>query len=83
MHDLTEIPAEDFPLHWNEYSRLMDELQDAGKGFLALGQKGWPDAKEIDAQLMKARHQLYIAWNMIAESERKLKASMRPQNSGR
>ena len=74
MSNLLDIPTEEFPLNWNRYSRLMDEIQDAARGFAELGDKGWPRGREIDGLLMKTHHSLWEAWNVIAASERELRA---------
>lgn len=73
MHELLSIPAENFPLHWDRYSRLMDEIQEAARGFAELGDRGWPRGREIDGMLMKLHHDLWEVWNVVTSSERELR----------
>lgn len=72
--DLVRIPTDEFPLNWKRYNRLMDEVQDAARGFAYLDSHGWPSAREIDSRLMELHHGLWQIWNLIQESERALLA---------
>lgn len=74
MKDLINMPTEEFPLNWEKYHRLMDEIQDAARGFVDLGYRGWPRGKEIDSRLMNIHHSLWQVWNLIQETERELLA---------
>lgn len=72
MKDLINMPTEDFPLNWKKYSRLMDEIQNAARGFVDLDDLGWPRGKEIDSRLMDIHHALWQVWNLVQETEREL-----------
>ncbi|WCA70472.1 hypothetical protein G6L97_13705 [Agrobacterium tumefaciens] len=40
MNDITQIPTEQFPLNYQRYNRLMDEIRDAARGFERMGIMG-------------------------------------------
>ncbi|MBY3589475.1 hypothetical protein HJA87_06200 [Rhizobium bangladeshense] len=73
MLDITKIPTEEFPLNWERYNRLMDELRDAARGFARLGELGWPGGRDFDRRLMEIWSQLHSVWDDIQETERRLR----------
>jgi hypothetical protein len=74
VNNLINMSTEQFPLNWDRYNRLMNEIQTAAYGFVDLDDLGWPRGREIDAQLMRAHHALWEAWNLIQETECELRA---------
>jgi len=60
---LRDLPADKFPLRFEEYSNLYDRLREAASGFANLGYPAL--AEEVDA----TRAQLHKAWNAIRDTE--------------
>jgi hypothetical protein len=61
---LRDLPRERFPLHWDTYSRIYDELIEAGRRFYDLG---YPDLATYAEQTLAA---LKETWNAIVAAER-------------
>ncbi|WP_418137967.1 hypothetical protein [Agrobacterium sp. El2ro-1b] len=74
MTDITNIPTAEFPLNFERYNRLMDEIRDAARGFERLGALGWPGGKDLDKRLMEIRADLLGVWETIQETERGMRA---------
>lgn len=74
--NLLEIPTEQFPLNYQRYNYIMNEIQAAASGFEYLNRMGWPNGKELDSKLMSIHAQLNDVWNLIQETERQLAASV-------
>lgn len=78
MTDITNIPTAEFPLNFERYNRLMDEIRDAARGFERLGTLGWPGGKDLDKRLMEIRADLLGVWETIQETERGMRAGNIP-----
>ncbi|MCJ9668597.1 MULTISPECIES: hypothetical protein [unclassified Neorhizobium] len=82
MTDITQIPTQEFPLNYERYNRLMDELRDAARGFERLGVLGWPGGKELDKRLMAIRSDLLGVWETIQETERRMRSGNISKSDG-
>lgn len=82
MADITKIPTEEFPLNFERYNRLMNELRDAARGFERLGSMGWPGGKDLDRRLMAIWSDLGGVWETIQETERQMRAGGVSQSDG-
>lgn len=80
MTDITQIPTEAFPLNFERYNRLMDELQDAARGFARLDERGWPGGKDLDKRLMAIWSDLHGVWETIVETERQMRSGTIPKS---
>lgn len=78
MTDITNIPTEQFPLNFERYNHLMNEIRDAARGFERLGGMGWPGGKDLDRRLMEIRADLLCVWETIQETERGMRAGSIP-----
>lgn len=67
MSKLCEIPAEKFPLRYEKYVLLCEEIRDAARGFEALGT---PAGRRLDRELMKVYSALGVAWEKLRDFER-------------
>lgn len=61
---LRDLPASKFPLRFQAYSKIYDQLDAAADGFADLGYA------DLSREMEAARDRLYAAWNAIAEAER-------------
>ncbi len=66
------IDYKDFPLNYDRYNHLMDELRAAARGFARLDDKGWPGARDLDKRLMAIWSDLHGVWETIQETERQI-----------
>ncbi|WP_457582380.1 hypothetical protein [Ensifer canadensis] len=82
MTDITNIQTAEFPLNFERYNHLMDEIRDAARGFERLGVMGWPGGKDLDRRLMKIRADLLGVWETIQETERAMRSSTIPKSDG-
>lgn len=62
---LLDIPTEQFPLNYQRYNYIMDEIRDAARGFEYLAHLGWPKGMELDSRLMKIHAELNAVWNLV------------------
>jgi hypothetical protein len=72
MIDPRQIKTEDFPLNYDRYNHVMDELLAAAKGFVHLDQQGWPGGVELDRRIMRIRADLNDIWSQIQRTEERL-----------
>lgn len=82
MNDITQIPTEQFPLNYERYNRLMDEIRDAARGFERIGSLGWPGGKDLDRRLMEIRADLLGVWETIQETERQMRSGTIAKSDG-
>lgn len=82
MTDITNIPTAEFPLNFERYNHLMDEIRDAARGFERLGALGWPGGKDLDRRLMEIRTDLLGVWETIQETERQMRAGTLSKSDG-
>jgi hypothetical protein len=82
MNDIAQIPTEQFPLNYERYNRLMDEIRDAARGFERLGIMGWPGGKDLDRRLMDIQADLLGVWDTIQETERAMRSGTIPKADG-
>ncbi len=82
MTDITNIPTAEFPLNFERYNRLMDEIRDAARGFERLGVLGWPGGKDLDRRLMEIRADLLGVWETIQETERAMRSGTISKSDG-
>jgi hypothetical protein len=82
MNDIAQIPTEQFPLNYERYNRLMDEIRDAARGFERLGIMGWPGGKDLDRRLMDIQADLLGVWETIQETERAMRSGTIPKADG-
>lgn len=62
----SDIPAHEFPLRYEKYSRLYDEIQAAAEGFDNLGTR---DGCTVAQELYQVRAKLSRAWEVMREIE--------------
>jgi hypothetical protein len=68
MTRFSEIPTAKFPLDFDRYVRLRDELQAAARGF---GQLGTAAGRMVDKDLMEVHARLGRTWELIRQIERR------------
>jgi hypothetical protein len=61
---LRDLPARRFPLRFEKYSKLYDELNIAATRFANLGYD------DLAAEMEAVRDRLHRAWNAIMDAER-------------
>ncbi len=76
------IAYKDFPLNFDRYNNMMDELRDAARGFARLEEKGWPGARDLDKRLMAIWSDLSRVWETIVETERHVLYGAPPETDG-
>lgn len=72
MIDPRQIDPKDFPLNYDRYNHVMDELLAAAKGFVHLDRQGWPGGVELDRRIMNIRAELNDVWSQIQRTEEHL-----------
>lgn len=83
MTDIKNIPTEEFPLNYQRYNHLMDELRDAARGFERLGSLGWPGGADLDKRLMAIWSDLGGVWETIQETERAMRSGTLLKSDGK
>lgn len=68
MANLTDIPAEKFPLNYEKYCHLREEIREAARSFAGLNTV---IGRQIDHELMEAYEKLGQAWETIRNEERR------------
>lgn len=61
---LRDLPKRKFPFHFDDYSKMHDQLDKAAAHFEALG---YTDLAE---EMEHVRNRLWLAWGAITEAER-------------
>ncbi|WP_408913685.1 hypothetical protein [Brucella pseudogrignonensis] len=68
MTNLTDIPSNEFPLNYEKYCRLREEIRGAASSFAELNTV---IGRKIDHELMEAYEKLGQAWETIRNEERR------------
>ncbi len=66
----TDIPTERFPLNFDKYRQLADDIQAASSRFNYVGTS---DAKMVSSELMAVHSKLASVWELIRRIERREK----------
>lgn len=68
MTRFSDIPTEQFPLNFNKYCELLNDIRSAACGFDDLGTAS---GRAVSHELMDVHFRLGRAWELIREIERR------------